>query len=289
MRTPRHNLRSVLCLLAFAVLVSACSSAPLTPTAIAPASTGTSIPATPTTLGVLVTPTVAPSQPATPVNNPSNLAPTLEPSPAATSGASVPGGAAPRTITLADDGKTIDLQVGDLFVLDLGSDYSWQVTIDQPAIIGQAAAALHPGAPVYQARRPGRATLHATGNPPCLNSTPRCLLPSRLFQIQLVVNSSQPAAQTITLDDDGKTITLQVGQAFLLDLGDGFNWTVTVDDPSIVSRVPNITVVKGAQGVYRAQQAGSTTLYASGPIACPPLEVCPQLARAFRVQIVIQK
>ncbi len=284
MNQTRHNIASAAFAFALLLVTAACSGQ-ISAASIPPIATNTTIPTAPP---VIAAPTIVP---------PSVIPATLTPAPTATSGNSLPSaaptatvaGTSPRTVTLADDGQTLNLELGDRFVLDLGGGFNWKVTIDNPAIVAQASGAVHPGAPVYQANQPGTTTLHATGDPPCLNSTPRCLAPSRLFQVRIVVTSTVPAAQTITLDDEGKSITVHMGQSFLVNLGEGFNWTVTVDDPTIISRVKNITVVRGAQGVYQAQQPGTTTLHATGIIVCPPLQACPQIARAFQVQVVVIK
>jgi hypothetical protein len=95
--------------------------------------------------------------------------------------------------------------------------------------------------------------------------------------------------QTVTLADAGATIALHPGDRFLLALGEGYDWTVTIGDPAIVSRVPNILPVRGAQGVYEAHTAGQTTLTATGDPACrkaqPP---CMMPSRQFQVQIIVQ-
>jgi hypothetical protein len=97
------------------------------------------------------------------------------------------------------------------------------------------------------------------------------------------------SSQIVTLADDGQAITLRVGDSFLLKLGEDYNWTPTVDDQTIVSRVVGITVVRGAQGVYNALRAGKTTLTAVGDPVCrqanPP---CEQPSRMFTIQIVVQ-
>ena len=96
-------------------------------------------------------------------------------------------------------------------------------------------------------------------------------------------------SRIVTLADDGQTITLRAGDSFLLKLGEDYNWTPTVDDQTIVSRAKGITVVRGAQGVYDALQAGKTTLTAAGEPVCrqatPP---CEQPSRMFTIQIVVQ-
>jgi len=104
-------------------------------------------------------------------------------------------------------------------------------------------------------------------------------------------SSTPPPAssQTVTLADDGQTITLRVGGSFLLELGEDYDWTPTVDDQTIVSRAKNIAVVRGAQGVYDALKAGKTTLTAAGDPVCrqatPP---CERPSRVFTIQIVVQ-
>jgi hypothetical protein len=95
-----------------------------------------------------------------------------------------------------------------------------------------------------------------------------------------------PAKPPITLANNGQTIDLAVGDRVLLQLGDADIWTVQVADPAVLSRVVNVTVVKGAQGIYEAKQAGTTTLTATGDPACRQVQPpCAQPSRLFRVQV----
>jgi hypothetical protein len=91
----------------------------------------------------------------------------------------------------------------------------------------------------------------------------------------------------VTLADGGSTVRMHVGQSFLLKLGsDG--WSVTVEDQAVISRVINIAVVRGAQGVYLAHAPGQTTLDAIGPSPCPnAVPKCGAPQRVFRVTIVV--
>jgi hypothetical protein len=94
---------------------------------------------------------------------------------------------------------------------------------------------------------------------------------------------------TVTLADNGGTVLMQVGQRFLLDLGDTYNWAFSIDDQSIVSRVINILTIRGSQGLFEAHLAGTTVLHATGDPSCrqstPPCEM-PSIA--FQVQITVQ-
>jgi hypothetical protein len=94
---------------------------------------------------------------------------------------------------------------------------------------------------------------------------------------------------TVTLADEGKTITLHVGQRFLLSLGEGYDWNVIIDKQDVVSRVIGILTVRGSQGLFEAHQPGTAALTATGDPLCrqsqPP---CGQPSILFNVKIVVQ-
>jgi ABC-type Fe3+-hydroxamate transport system substrate-binding protein len=95
--------------------------------------------------------------------------------------------------------------------------------------------------------------------------------------------------QIVTLDDQGKTIYLKVGEGFLLKLGENYDWTVTISDQNVVSRVMNIAVIRGAQGVYDAHQTGTVTLSATGDPQCLLSQpACAQPSIQFEITIVVQ-
>jgi len=93
----------------------------------------------------------------------------------------------------------------------------------------------------------------------------------------------------ITLADQAKTINLAVGEDFLLKLGEDYSWEVTTSDQNVLDRVRNIAVVRGAQGVYKAQQAGTVTLSATGNPQClqaqPP---CGNPSIQFTVTFIVK-
>ncbi len=111
------------------------------------------------------------------------------------------------------------------------------------------------------------------------------------LEVQPPASTATPVAsqpRSVTLADDGQTITLHVGDRFLLDLGEGFDWQVNVADPTIVSRVVNVLVIRGAQGIDEAKQPGTTTLTATGDPPCrkaqPP---CGAPSRLFRIRVTV--
>jgi hypothetical protein len=97
-------------------------------------------------------------------------------------------------------------------------------------------------------------------------------------------------ANGITLGDSGKTFILQPGESFLLNLGTtDFNWTVSVDNQLVLSRVRNIMVIRGAQGVYQAGQPGQAVLSAEGdPLCRTSIPACMLPSLMFQITIIVQ-
>jgi hypothetical protein len=97
------------------------------------------------------------------------------------------------------------------------------------------------------------------------------------------------ATRNVTLADQGQTLTFQVGQNFLLFLGNDYAWKATAGDPAVVGHLPDVFVIPGSQGLFEARQPGHTTLTATGDPACrqaqPP---CAAPSKVFSVQIVVQ-
>jgi hypothetical protein len=94
--------------------------------------------------------------------------------------------------------------------------------------------------------------------------------------------------RSVTLDDNGKTVALQPGDRFLLNLGEGYNWDVSIADPSIVSRVIGVLTIRGSQGLYEAHEPGTTALTATGDPDCRTQQpACALPSRLFEVQIVV--
>jgi hypothetical protein len=94
--------------------------------------------------------------------------------------------------------------------------------------------------------------------------------------------------RSVNVNDDGKTITLPVGRQFMLVLGEGYDWNVTVADPSIVSQVMNAQTIPGSQGLYQARRPGTTTLSASGdPLCRKQRPACGMPSRLFEIKIVV--
>ncbi|HWP44735.1 MAG TPA: protease inhibitor I42 family protein [Blastocatellia bacterium] len=94
------------------------------------------------------------------------------------------------TITLDDVGKTINLKVGERFMLVLKKPgYEWTTTIfDQTVIKRVEDASILPGAQgIFQAEQAGATLLEAVGGLECHKANPPCLAPSLTFEVRFVV------------------------------------------------------------------------------------------------------
>ena len=98
---------------------------------------------------------------------------------------------------------------------------------------------------------------------------------------------SAPVPKRVTLGDAGRTFRMRPGQRFLLALGGPPpNWSVRVSDTSVLRRVPNVMVVRGAQGIYQARKAGTAVLTAVSHYACESAHpACLPADRVLRVTI----
>ncbi|HKV41630.1 MAG TPA: hypothetical protein VJX67_20670 [Blastocatellia bacterium] len=95
-----------------------------------------------------------------------------------------------HTVTLADNGTTVNLNMGDHLFVYLGTTYDWSVPTFDPNVMGPVpgVGTLIIGAQaLLQTENPGQTTLTLTGDPPCRKVTPPCELPSIRFQITVTV------------------------------------------------------------------------------------------------------
>ena len=92
-------------------------------------------------------------------------------------------------ISLDNTGQTIQLKKGQNFLLNLGENYRWNVTV-QPSEILSRNMKITPGIGeqgLFIARAKGTATLRAVGLPICRMAQPPCNRPDVLFQIQVLI------------------------------------------------------------------------------------------------------
>ena len=115
-------------------------------------------------------------------------------------------------------------------------------------------------------------------------------IPAPVDYTNPVVGGEQGSQSTVTLEDNNKTINLKVGDRFLLNLGEFYDWNINVDDQTITSRVINITVIRGAQGMYVAKNIGQTELSGVGDPQCrKSVPACGAPSILFKLKIVVEK
>lgn len=92
----------------------------------------------------------------------------------------------------------------------------------------------------------------------------------------------------MTLEDNGKTIHMKPGARLLLDLGDAYTWDVKISDMAVLSRVKNVMVIRGAQGLYDAAQAGQSVITAHGDPTCLSAKpACAQPSIEFTATVIV--
>lgn len=96
-----------------------------------------------------------------------------------------------HVLTLADANSTVTVAVGDTIQLKLGAGLDWQLTVSDPTVLTAAAGPLPRDVQgAWVASGPGQATISGQGDPLCY---PRCLAPSRLFSVTIIVTSLDTA------------------------------------------------------------------------------------------------
>lgn len=125
------------------------------------------------------------------------------------------------------------------------------------------------------------------GSPACVKSDTATKLFARGWA-QSNSGSDQTSNQVVTLAQNNQEIFLKNGERFLLKLGNNYNWNIDINNQTIVSRVINIMVINGAQGIYEAHNTGTTTLTAQGdPFCLSSIPRCAMPSILFRVNITV--
>ena len=111
-------------------------------------------------------------------------------------GEEAPGGQAAESagtvITREDQGKTIEIKVGDQVQVKLGPDYDWAVDATPSLMLGEVKEGVPEDAQgVYEAKRKGKATIQVTGKPTCLQNDPPCEENTLQFTVTLVINAAE--------------------------------------------------------------------------------------------------
>ena len=107
----------------------------------------------------------------------------------------------------------------------------------------------------------------ADGSPACVTSQTAQKLIQRGWAKSTSATTSD-SGKILTLGQNNQEIVLQKGERFLLNLGSNYDWSLNVGNNTVISRVPNVMVIQGAQGLFEAHNGGNTTLEATGDPPC---------------------
>lgn len=96
--------------------------------------------------------------------------------------------------------------------------------------------------------------------------------------------------KTITLEDGGTTVRVAVNERVQVALKkDGYEWAVTVSDPTVLKPLDDTAKVSGAQGVYQALKPGTATLTGVGdPLCARSRPACGVPSIQVEVTIVVE-
>jgi hypothetical protein len=90
----------------------------------------------------------------------------------------------------------------------------------------------------------------------------------------------------VTQENNDGAIYLVKNERFLIQFGNGLNWTLGFDPATAISRIPNSTVTNGFQGVYQADATGTVILRATGRPICKS-EMCAQYLVEETIRLII--
>jgi hypothetical protein len=139
---------------------------------------------------------VGPTSMLTPALSDTPVARTSEPTPMMTDESVPPIQSGPkpfagtRTVVRADDGQTLQLHVGDTFILDLGDGATtWEVQIVDTGVVAPVQDSPIPSGVqgVYRALASGWTQVVAVGLPPCAKEDPPCPVMAVGFRLIVVV------------------------------------------------------------------------------------------------------
>ncbi len=93
----------------------------------------------------------------------------------------------------------------------------------------------------------------------------------------------------ITHEDNGKVISLRVGDQFMLALGGGHDWMIERTDGAVIAEALTFIAIPGAQAIYEALKPGKIDLTAKGKPNCKLSPVpCAEPDLTFQAQVIIE-
>jgi hypothetical protein len=91
-----------------------------------------------------------------------------------------------HVITRDDNGQTVIMHAGDMFVLRLGDEWDWNVTLDDPDLFQAVPTLVRDGQGTYLAVKAGEAAIHGSGGLHC-DPGEVCPMIAAVFSVHVVV------------------------------------------------------------------------------------------------------
>jgi hypothetical protein len=105
----------------------------------------------------------------------------------------------------------------------------------------------------------------------------------------VVITPGAGGVAEVNVDLTGATVQLQTGDTLQVNLTGNYDWGVTLADPAVLSVVSAPPATGAGRAVYKAAQAGQTTLLLAGDPPClksnPP---CGLMSRAVEFTIIVR-
>jgi hypothetical protein len=93
----------------------------------------------------------------------------------------------------------------------------------------------------------------------------------------------------VTLAEHDRVALLQQGDRLVLNLGDGFQWTLSVTGIEVLAPLANSALPPGVQAVFEAQEPGKALVRAAGEEVCRrTARQCSHTVIRFSLTVVVQ-
>ena len=169
------------------------------------------------------------------------------------------------TLSNADNGATVSATVGETVLLKLDSGFSWNVSLDNPAMMFRPPVALAAGVQGdWEIIGPGQVTISATGDPACRQATPACAAPSQTWSATVSVAGT---LHSLTTADNGATVSANVGDYVRLDVAPLLTQNPQSSNTAVLAPV-QIGLYNGV--LLQALAPGQATLTATVNPTCYP-------------------
>ena len=99
---------------------------------------------------------------------------------------------------------------------------------------------------------------------------------------------SNPPLTVVTQGDFNQTVALAKGEQFVIALGGSLKWSLSFIPSGIIQKVSDVSGSTTAQGIYQADETGTSALHATGAPICKAGEMCPDFLQEVMINFVVR-